>query len=456
MITKQYLMELIKNEECEWIEYKESYFDKDGIGEYISALSNSAAMIGEDYAYLIWGIENKTRKIKGTTFDYDIEIDNEPFKHYLARKLNPSINFVFITFTLYNKRVVCLIIPASQRIITEFDKNRYIRIGSSKELLRKYPEREIDLAVILKNGFPTIINTVSSKQDLTFVQLRNYYIDKNLSLNNEQFLRNLGFYILETNNFNNLAYILSDQNNITCRVSIFNGKSKADEQYSLNDFGRKCILITIDQILNYLESFNVITLDEKNRKLERKDIYLFDKDCLREALLNAFIHNDWNELNAPMISVFEDRIEIISYGGLPNKQTISGFLKGISKPRCIELAEIFLQLKISERSGRGVLKIVERYGKNAFQFDDVFLKVTIPFTHKKNFKDDENKNKLNKDVDSIIMDEMNKNPFITIVDLIEITNLKRTSIQKYLKKLKEEKKVERMGSKKNGYWKIIK
>lgn len=93
MITKQYLMELIKNEECEWIEYKESYFDKDGIGEYISALSNSAAMIGEDYAYLIWGIENKTRKIKGTTFDYDIEIENEPFKHYLARKLNPSINF---------------------------------------------------------------------------------------------------------------------------------------------------------------------------------------------------------------------------------------------------------------------------------------------------------------------------------------------------------------------------
>ena len=52
MITKQYLMELIKNEECEWIEYKENYFDKDGIGEYISALSNSAATIGEDYAYL--------------------------------------------------------------------------------------------------------------------------------------------------------------------------------------------------------------------------------------------------------------------------------------------------------------------------------------------------------------------------------------------------------------------
>ena len=157
-----------------------------------------------------------------------------------------------------------------------------------------------------------------------------------------------------------------------------------------------------------------------------------------------------------MISVFEDRIEILSYGGLPNKQTISGFLKGVSKPRCIELAEIFLQLKISERSGRGVLKIVEKYGKNTFQFDETFLKVTIPFARKKNFKEDENKNDLKKDIDLIIIDEMNKNPFITIIDLMEITNLKRTSIQKYLKRLKENRKIERVGPNKNGYWKIIK
>ncbi len=60
--------------------------------------------------------------------------------------------------------------------------------------------------------------------------------------------------------------------------------------------------------------------------------------------MDAFTHNDWVDLNAPMISVFEDRIEILSYGGLPAKQTITGFFAGKSKPRCIELAEIFLQL----------------------------------------------------------------------------------------------------------------
>ncbi len=106
---------------------------------------------------------------------------------------------------------------------------------------------------------------------------------------------------LEQKRYNELAFILSNENDITCRVSIFSGKRKSDKQYALNDFGKKCILISIDQIVNYIESFNITKLDETNRILERNDIHLFDSDCLREALLNAFIHNDWTDLNSPMI-----------------------------------------------------------------------------------------------------------------------------------------------------------
>ena len=57
---------------------------------------------------------------------------------------------------------------------------------------------------------------------------------------------------------------------------------------------------------------------------------LFDIKALREAVLNAFIHNDWLDLNAPMISVFNDRIDILSYGTIPNGQTIEGFYDGKS------------------------------------------------------------------------------------------------------------------------------
>ena len=126
-------------------------------------------------------------------------------------------------------------------------------------------------------------------------------------------------------------------------------------------------------------------LDEKNRIVKRKDIPLFNFECLREAILNAFIHNDWIDLNSPMISVFTNRIEILSYGSLPNKQTKSGFFIGKSKPRCNELAEIFLQLKISERSGRGVNKIVDVYGKDTIEITDDYIKVIIPFAYERYF-----------------------------------------------------------------------
>ncbi len=427
-------------------------------------MSNAAAFHGEDYAYFIWGVKDQTREIVGTSFNYDKDVKNEPIKHYLARLLNPSISFVFETFYFDDKKVVCLTIPAAKRIITEFNKERYIRIGSSKELFRKYPEREIDLAVILRNGLPTIINTASRNQNLTFTELKSYYVAKDAFINPSTFEENLSLYVPGTKRYNELAFILSNENDITCRVSIFSGKRKSDKQYALNDFGKKCILISIDQIMNYIESFNITKLDETNRILERNDIHLFDSDCLREALLNAFIHNDWTDLNAPMISIFEDRIEILSYGGLPNKQTKMGFLAGKSKPRCNELAEIFLQLRLSERSGRGVTKIYDKYGEDVFDINDDFIKVTIPFAFERKFGNDyvENKevplvvHKTKKSLETKkrILEEMIRNPKVTTNDLMSITNLGKTSIQKYIKELTESHLIERVGGNKTGHWKV--
>ncbi len=461
MIDKEYLKELIKNDECEWIEFKENWFDKYELGEYISAISNSAAMRGEDYGYFIWGVNDKTHEIVGTDFNYDKDIKNEPLQHYLARLLTPSVNFEFGKFYFDDKKVVCLMIPAAKNVYTEFDKNRFIRIGSSKELLRKYPEREIDLAVILRNGLPTIINTPSLKQNLNFNELKGYYLSKGLFINNESFEENLSLFVPGTKKYNELAFILSDDNDITCRVSIFSGKKKSDDLYSLNDFGNKCILLTIDQINLFLDALNLNKVDETNRILERKDIPLFDKDCLREALLNAFIHNDWIDLNAPMISVFTDRIEILSYGTLPKNQTKIGFFAGKSKPRCKELAEIFLQLRISERSGRGVSKIFNKYGENAFDINEDFIKVTIPFAYENRLLSKESSNlnidntkskKINNK--KMILDLIKNDPSITVENLASLSKLSKATIQKYLKELTKENIIERSGNKRKGYWVI--
>lgn len=106
---------------------------------------------------------------------------------------------------------------------------------------------------------------------------------------------------------------------------------------------------------------------------------LFDKDAFREAIINAFLHNKWVEMNEPMVTIYSDRIEILSRGTIPQGQTVEGFFLGESIPVNKKLSEIFLQLHISEKTGRGVPKITEKYGKEAFEFRENSIIVKIPF-----------------------------------------------------------------------------
>ena len=143
MLLKDVLAECISyEEEKEWFEFKENIFVEDTIGEYISALSNSAAILGKAFAYIFWGISDKDHSVIGTTVNFDKAINNEPLQHYIARNLSPSISFYFEELKYKRKRVVCLVIPAAQIVPTAYKNERYIRIGSSKENIRKYPERE--------------------------------------------------------------------------------------------------------------------------------------------------------------------------------------------------------------------------------------------------------------------------------------------------------------------------
>lgn len=318
-------------DEREWFEFKENLFLVDHVGEYISALSNSAAMLGRKYGYLIWGVNDKTHEILGTNIDYNKSINNEPIKHYLARKLNPSISFDFEETTIDNKRVVILVIPAAKIVPTSFNDIRYIRIGSSKETLKKYPEREVRLFSILTFGLPTINNTASEYQDLTFIQLITYYGTKGIMLNETNFKTNLHLLISD-GKYNIMAQLLSDNSYVPIRVAIFEGKTKASKLYSVKEFGYKCLLYSLYEVLNYGEILNIPQADENERIMERKEILLFNFDVYREAVINAFLHNEWINLNEPMITFYSDRIEILPRGTLSPLQTLEGFYKGHSIP----------------------------------------------------------------------------------------------------------------------------
>lgn len=449
-------------EEYEWLDFKENWFSKDGIGEYISAIANGAALSGKEYGYIVWGVNDGTKEVVGTTVNLNKDIDNEPYKHYLARNLTPKIAFEVIEFEYHDKRVVILLIPASKSVIMKYKNEPYIRIGSSKEKLSRYPEWEIRLNNVLRSGFPTIVNTAAPDyaQELTFEKLLMYYGAKGITLKIDTFEKTLKLKNKD-GKYNVMAYILSDQNSIPIRVSIFSGTDKAAPLYSIKEFGNTCIFYSMDKILEYGDVINLIQADERNRISERKDVPLFDYEAYHEAILNAFVHNKWLILNGPQISIFADRIEILSHGGLPIDQDEQGFYAGASIPVNETLASIFLQLRLSERSGRGVPKIVSKCGKDCIKIEKNRIVVTIPF-NKIEVNSFETMNqkayqdvclKLNRSQE-IILAAIRDNPNIKASQLMLQTRLSLQGVKKNLRMLKEKKLIERVGANKDGYWKV--
>lgn len=454
------------DKEKEWFEFKENWFSPDELGEYISALSNSAAIEGRKFAYFVWGIYDKTHKVVGTVFDYEQDINHEPLKHYLRRKCSPDNNFDFEELMIEGKRVVLLTIPAAKTVPLSYARERYIRIGSSKENLRKYPEKEAYLFDVLRHGRPTLENTPSEYQNLTFEKLLIYYGAKGIKLNPDTYKRNLSLYT-EDGKYNLLAQLLSDNSHMPVRVAIFSGKTKADNMYSVREFGNQCLLYSLDDVLRYGDVLNIIQADETDRIVERKEVPLFENDAFREAVINAFVHNLWVSGNEPMVTVFSDRIEILSRGTLAPDQTLEGFFAGESVPVNKKLSEIFLQLHISEKTGRGVPIITRRYGREAYEFRENSIVVTIPFNWI-NVMGDKVGNKVgNKEDNKIgeyalnhtqvrILAELRNNPNITKAYLMKKLKLGKTSIDNGLAILKKYGYVERVGSRKTGYWKVLK
>ena len=450
-------------DEYEWLDFKENWFNKDEIGEYISAIANGACLCGKEYGYIIWGVKDNSRDIVGTSINFNKDINHEPYKHYLARNLKPSIAFEVIEKEYQGKRIVMLQIPSSKSVQTKYKEVSYFRIGSSKEKINKFPEWELKLNTTLQEGFPTIVNVAAPDyaQDLTFEKLFMYYAAKGISLKLDSFERSLKLRN-KNGQYNVMAYILSDQNSIPVRVSIFSGRDKTAPLFSVKEFGNTCIMYSMDKILEYGDAINIIQADERNRISERRDVPLFDYEAFHEAILNAFIHNKWLTLNAPQISIFTDRIEILSHGGLAIDQDETGFYSGASLPVNDVLASIFLQLRISERSGRGVPKIVGRYGKDSIKIEKNRIIVTIPFE-----KIEVNKfivtnkvsnkvyNKVNGTKEKIIS-AIRNNPNVTINQLMVITGLSEPGVKKNLKQLKDAGIIARIGANKNGYWEVLK
>ncbi len=299
----------------------------------------------------------------------------------------------------------------------------------------------------------TIENLESEYQNLTFERLFTYYAGKGVALRQETFKQNLGL-LTQDGKYNFMAQLLSDDSHMPVRVSVFSGETKASHLYSVKEFGNTCILYSLDKVLEYADVINIIQADESRRILMRKDVPLFDMNAFREAVINAFVHNKWVDGNAPMITVYSNRIEILSRGGIAPGQTKEGFYSGVSIPINQKLSDIFLQLHISERSGRGVPTIVDIYGRDIFEFRENTIVVNIPFNWINRPKVNVKEGKSLSSRQEEVLTEIRNNPNVTQPQLSQLIGIGITAIENNIKFLKENGYIERVGSNKTGYWKV--
>ncbi len=249
-------------------------------------------------------------------------------------------------------------------------KGCYLRVGSASEPM---PARMIEdlFGSRIRNSIGTI---KSRKQTLTFEQLKIYYNETRLKLN-EQFAHNLEL-LTEDGSYNYAAYLLSDENGLSIKVAKYAGTDRVNLVEN-EEYGYCSLVKATKAVLEKLKvenkTFARITPD---RREERK---LIDLVALREAVINAIIHNNYSNEVPPKFELFADRLEITSAGGLPSGFDEEEFFMGYSVPQNKELMRVFRDLDMVEQLDSGVPRILEHYPRTIYRFTPNFIRLVLPF-----------------------------------------------------------------------------
>ena len=249
------------------------------------------------------------------------------------------------------------------------EKGAFIRIGSASEPM---PSRQIE-ELFTKRTRYSIGKIKSPKKDLRFQQLQIYYQSMGKTLN-EQFARNLEL-LNEDGDYNYVAYLMNDINNISVRVARYAGTNQVDLIQN-EEYGHESLIKATQQVLDKLNLENrTFTKITYKQRIERR---LWNPVALREAVINAFVHNDYTYEVAPKFEIFKDRLVITSCGGLPYGISQEEFFSGTSIPRNKELMRIFRDVELVEHLGSGIPRILQSYPKESFKFMENTLRVIFP------------------------------------------------------------------------------
>lgn len=359
--------------ETEWVEFKHNV-DVVKIGEYISALANSAALLGKQTAYLVYGVDDATHEVIGTGFKTsDQTHKGQELESWLLQKISPKIHFQFYEFHYVNGLpVVILEIQAASHTPVQFDGTEFIRIGSYKKKLKDFAEKERTLWRVFDTT-PFEQQRAAENCDAEEVlKLLNYpayfdLLDLQLPEGRAGILAALqaDALIIATDagkwHITNLGAILfakqlQDFQHLArkaVRLIQYKGNNRIETVREI--VGNKGYAVGFEGLIDYLKT--LIPSSEEIGIAFRQEVPMYPELAIRELVANAIIHQDFSLAGTgPMIEVFETRMEITN-PGVPLVDT-DRFLDSPPRSRNEALASFMRRINICEERGTGIDKVV--------------------------------------------------------------------------------------------------
>lgn len=294
----------------------------------------------------------------------------------------------------------------------------------------------------------------SLNQDLTFIEAKKEFNKRKLEFKTPQ-MKTLSV-LNHDNLYTNVGLLLSDQCPYTIKVAVFEGLNqntfKDRKEFSGSLFKQ------MNDVYEYLDLINKThsTIDG----LYRNDSKDYPQIAIREALLNMLIHRDYSFSASSFIKIFDNRIEFISYGGLPKELNLNDILQfPYSAPRNKNLANIFYRLSLIEAYGLGIERIMNAYtsslDKPKFETSDNLFEVTLySFHYQPVYSVHESPNGYlfstppanpEKRIRSLVF----QNGFVTRKDVEQLLSTSPSTATRLLRKMVNEGKLEQVGKARN-------
>jgi predicted HTH transcriptional regulator len=359
--------------ETEWVEFKESRAEPEDVGEYISAIANAAALVGKTCGYIVWGVEDGSHDVVGTTFEpHSRKVGNEELENWLLHLMDPKIDFRFLEVEVEGRRVVMLEVDRAWRQPVRFKSVEFIRVGSYKKKLKEHPGKERRLWRIF-DQIPfeagVAADGLSGDQVLELINYPSYFTLLGLPLpaGPQQILEALASDGLATSDdaahfqITNLGAVLfaRDLNAFptlrrkAMRVIQYHGMGRIET--IKEQTGGKGYAAGFEGLIDYING--LLPSNEVMGAALRRTVPMFPELAVREVVANALIHQDFSVTGAgPMVEIFDGRIEVTN-PGVPIVRT-DRFLDSPPRSRNESLASMLRRIGVCEERGSGIDKVV--------------------------------------------------------------------------------------------------